>query len=161
MTRKSYPGGAAPYSAALISLSVPSTPTRRTFTSTPRPFGTWSSDGLGVSAKWTLLGFPGNTLMAFISISPYEFSLRLLRQSPVRICFALGTLHSVALTSLPHPSIRSDGWLLLRHPSRHENTRETGPSHASVGRSGIFRGSRTPAGGPSHPGGICSSYDAI
>src|SRR5207244_3190299 len=60
------PGGAAPYSAALISLSVPSTPTRRTLTSTPRPFGTWSTEGFGNSATWTLLGFPGNTLMAFI-----------------------------------------------------------------------------------------------
>src|SRR6266496_2595206 len=37
MIRKSSPGGAAPYSAALISLSVPSTPTRRTRTPTPRP----------------------------------------------------------------------------------------------------------------------------
>src|SRR5439155_22687856 len=68
MTRKSYPGGAAPYSAALLSLSVPSTPTRRTFTNTPRPFGTWSTEGFGRSATWTLLGFPGNTLIAFISI---------------------------------------------------------------------------------------------
>src|SRR5437763_1673221 len=38
MMRKSWPGGAAPYSAALISLSVPSTPTRRTRTSTLRPW---------------------------------------------------------------------------------------------------------------------------
>ena len=38
MTRKSHPAGEAPYSAAFISLSVPSTPTRSTLTNTPRPF---------------------------------------------------------------------------------------------------------------------------
>src|SRR5207245_1808843 len=65
MTRKSYPGGAAPYSAALISLSVPSTPTRRILTSTPRPWGTSSSRGLGTSRKWMLFGLPGMTQMAF------------------------------------------------------------------------------------------------
>src|SRR2546429_1394201 len=66
MTRKSYPGGAAPYSAALISLSVPSTPTRKTLTSTPRPFGSSAPEGLFSSARWTLFAFPGNTLIAFI-----------------------------------------------------------------------------------------------
>src|SRR5881296_1657931 len=66
MTRKAWPGGAAPYSAALISLSVPSTPTRRTLTRTPRPFGTSSSDGLASTARWTLFGVPGRTAMAFI-----------------------------------------------------------------------------------------------
>src|SRR5438067_6433261 len=69
MTRKSYPGGAAPYSAALISLSVPSTPTRRILTSTPRPSGTSDTDGLASSARCTLLGRPGTTAMAFIGLS--------------------------------------------------------------------------------------------
>src|SRR5258708_6706989 len=66
MTRKSNPGGAAPYSAALISLSVPSTPTRSTFTSTPRPSGTSSTDGLGSCARCIELGMPGRTATAFI-----------------------------------------------------------------------------------------------
>src|SRR5215475_12020444 len=69
VTRKSSPGGAAPYSAALISLSVPSTPTRSTFTRTPRPFGTSDSDGLASSARCTLLGRPGTTAIAFIGFS--------------------------------------------------------------------------------------------
>src|SRR5271166_4470309 len=135
MTRKSYPGGAAPYSAALISLSVPSTPTLRTFTSTPRPFGTWSREGLGKSATWTLLGFPGNTLMAFISISPDEFSLPLTQQPRVPLSFVCergrGILRSAALIWRLHRSIRSDGWLLLRLPSHRGSTRGRAPSHAS------------------------------
>src|SRR5262245_35557874 len=65
-TRKSYPSGAAPYSAALISRSVPSTPTRRTRTSTPRPSGTSDGDGFASSARWTLFGRPGSTAIAFI-----------------------------------------------------------------------------------------------
>src|SRR5919199_3970664 len=65
MTRKSSPGGAAPYSAALISLSVPSTPTRRTFTSTPRPSAMSSTDGFGMSARWIEPAFPGWTAIAF------------------------------------------------------------------------------------------------
>src|SRR6266699_134283 len=69
VTRKSSPVGAAPYSAALISLSVPSTPTRSTLTSTPRPFGTSDTDGLASSAKCTLLGRPGTTAIAFIDLS--------------------------------------------------------------------------------------------
>src|SRR5207249_9150744 len=63
------PSGAAPYSAALISLSVPSTPTRSTLTSTPRPPGTSDSDGLASSARCTLLGRPGTTAIAFIGHS--------------------------------------------------------------------------------------------
>jgi len=51
--------GAAPYSPALISLSVPSTPTRSRRTSTPRPFGISSSDGMGSSARWTESFCPG------------------------------------------------------------------------------------------------------
>src|SRR5215510_7452569 len=69
MTRKSYPLGAAPYSAALISLSVPSTPTRSTLTRMPRPPGMSDSDGLASSARWTLLGRPGTTAIAFIGLS--------------------------------------------------------------------------------------------
>src|SRR5919198_1411585 len=66
MIRKSSPGGGAPYSAALISLSVPSTPTRRTRTSTPRPSGTSATDGFGTSSRWIELGLPGVTAMAFM-----------------------------------------------------------------------------------------------
>src|SRR6478736_1418148 len=66
VTRKSSPGGAAPYSAALISLSVPSTPTRSTFTSTPRPSAISATDGLGSCARYMELGTPGRTATAFI-----------------------------------------------------------------------------------------------
>jgi AcrR family transcriptional regulator len=59
---------AVPYSAALISLSVPSTPTLNTFTSTPRPFGIWSSTGLVTSVRWTVLGLPVKTAIAFMSL---------------------------------------------------------------------------------------------
>src|SRR5262245_42850981 len=69
MTRKSWPLGAAPYSAALISLSVPSTPTRSTLTRTPRPFGTSDSDGFASSARCTLFGWPGMTAIAFMGFS--------------------------------------------------------------------------------------------
>src|SRR5215468_7211558 len=64
-TRKLYPGGAAPYSAALISLSVPSTPTRRTRTSTPLPLGTDLISGFSRSARCALLALPGMTATAF------------------------------------------------------------------------------------------------
>src|SRR6266545_521999 len=71
MTRKSSPGGAAPYSASLISLSVPSTPTRSTSTRTPRPPGTSSTEGSGTSARWIDPAFPGCTAIAFMSaLSP-------------------------------------------------------------------------------------------
>src|SRR5262245_43525298 len=70
MTRKSWPSGAAPYSAALISLSVPSTPTRSTLTRTPRPPGMSSTEGFTISARWTLSGFPGITAMAFMVALP-------------------------------------------------------------------------------------------
>src|SRR5918912_3138323 len=66
MTRKSSPGGAAPYWASLISLSVPSTPTRRTSTSTPRPSGTSSSLGSGTSRRWIECAWPGWTAIAFM-----------------------------------------------------------------------------------------------
>src|ERR1041384_485900 len=69
VTRNSYPGGAAPYSAALISLSVPSTPTRRTRTSTPRPFGTELISGPSRLAKCALFAFRGNTATAFTLLS--------------------------------------------------------------------------------------------
>src|SRR5919199_604223 len=69
MIRKAYPSGAAPYSAALISLSVPSTPTRSTFTRTPRPSATSDTDGFASSSRCTLLGRPGTTAMAFIGFS--------------------------------------------------------------------------------------------
>src|SRR5262245_23915233 len=65
MTRMSEPGGAAPYSAALISLSVPSTPTRSTWTRTPRPPGISSRAGRGRSARWSESARPGWTAMAF------------------------------------------------------------------------------------------------
>src|SRR5262249_15811911 len=55
--------------AALISLSVPSTPTRSTLTSTPRPWATSDTDGLASSARCTLLGRPGTTAMAFMGFS--------------------------------------------------------------------------------------------
>src|SRR5438552_1733688 len=64
MIRKSSPSGAAPYSAALISLSVPSTPTRRTRTSTPRPSGTSPTDGFGTSSRWIEPASPGVTAIA-------------------------------------------------------------------------------------------------
>src|SRR5262245_51169566 len=66
MTRKSNPAGAAPYSAALISLSVPSTPTRSTLTRTPRPPGISSTEGLGSCPRCMELGLPGKTAMAFM-----------------------------------------------------------------------------------------------
>src|SRR5690349_2336700 len=66
MIRKSYPGGAMPYSAALISLSVPSTPTRSTFTSTPRPWGTSATLGRASSARCIEFGVPGWTATAFM-----------------------------------------------------------------------------------------------
>src|ERR1700739_504881 len=53
-------------------LSVPSTPTRNTLTSTPRPFGTSSTEGRFRSARCTLFGLPENTLIAFIGLSPFE-----------------------------------------------------------------------------------------
>src|SRR5439155_25089130 len=55
-----------PYSAALISLSVPSTPTRRMRTRTPRPPGMSLTAGFGSSARCTEPGRPGNTAIAFI-----------------------------------------------------------------------------------------------
>src|SRR5918911_1558654 len=73
MTRKSAPGGAAPYSASLISLSVPSTPTRSTSTRTPLPPGTSSTLGRGISSRWIEFGLPGVTAIAFM-----PFCLRLL-----------------------------------------------------------------------------------
>src|SRR4029077_18955738 len=54
--------------AALISLSVPSTPTRSTLTSTPRPFGTSDNEGLGSWARCIESGLPGNTAIAFIIV---------------------------------------------------------------------------------------------
>src|SRR5215469_6626373 len=65
MTRKSNPAGAAPYSAALISLSVPSTPTRKTLIKTPRPPGTSSAFGFGTSRRWNVFDLPGITATAF------------------------------------------------------------------------------------------------
>src|SRR5262249_12594580 len=70
VTRKSYPLGAAPYSAALISLSVPSIPTRRTRTSTPRPFGTVLMSGRSRLARCALLALPGKTATAFMVVTP-------------------------------------------------------------------------------------------
>src|SRR5437867_4341449 len=67
--RNGLPSGASPYSPALISLSVPSTPTRSTLTRTPRPFGMSSTFGLGSAARWTLSGLWGMTATAFIGSS--------------------------------------------------------------------------------------------
>src|SRR6266566_2118832 len=69
-TRKGLPSGASPYSAALISLSVPSTPTRSTRTSTPRPPGMSLTAGFGSSARCTDPGWPGKTAIAFIIRGP-------------------------------------------------------------------------------------------
>src|SRR5574341_977577 len=66
--RYSSPGGGAPYSAALISLSVPSTPTRRSFTRTPRPSGTSLNFGFATSRRCTEFALPGMTAIAFIYI---------------------------------------------------------------------------------------------
>src|SRR5919201_2023461 len=66
MTRKSAPGGAAPYWASLISLSVPSTPTRSTCTRTPLPSGMSSTLGFGISSRWMELRLPGVTAIAFM-----------------------------------------------------------------------------------------------
>src|SRR5436189_3650895 len=73
VTRKSSPGGAAPYSAALISLSVPSTPTRSTFTRTPRPPSTSVTFGSGTSRRCIELAVPGRTAIAFISTPSVAF----------------------------------------------------------------------------------------
>ena len=51
--------GAFPYSAALISLFVPSTPTRNTFTRTPRPPAMSVTFGMGISSKCIEFGLPG------------------------------------------------------------------------------------------------------
>src|ERR671936_1179749 len=80
ITRYSSPGGAAPYSAALISLSVPSTPTRRTRTRTPRPSGTSVTCGFGMSSRWIELGFPGCTAIAFMPQPSHEWGLRYSRR---------------------------------------------------------------------------------
>src|SRR5919198_124342 len=80
MIRKSSPGGAAPYSAALISLSVPSTPTRRTRTRTPRPSGIASSDGFGTSSRWIEFGLPGVTAIAFMPRLSHAGGLRYSRR---------------------------------------------------------------------------------
>src|SRR5215510_1064614 len=91
MIRKSYPSCSCPYSAALISLSVPSTPTRSTRTSTPRPFGMSLTSGVGISARCALSGFPGVTAIAFIlspsflSTKPHKETLK--KQSS---CFFVG-----------------------------------------------------------------------
>src|SRR4029078_9866332 len=57
-----------PYSAALISLSVPSTPTRSTRTNTPRPFDMSLTFGAGSSVRWTVFGILGLTAIAFMMI---------------------------------------------------------------------------------------------
>src|SRR5215211_9494386 len=106
MTRKSSPGGAAPYSASLISLSVPSTPTRRTCTRTPLPPETSATLGSGISSRWIELRLPGVTAMAFMPRLSRQRALRysrlggpgrssrgracrcLARRSGVRVCGA-------------------------------------------------------------------------
>src|SRR5919197_2262764 len=81
ITRNSSPGGAAPYSASLISLSVPSTPTRRTCTRTPLPPGTSSTLGFGMSSRWIELRLPGVTAMALMRrlslLHPLRYSRRM------------------------------------------------------------------------------------
>lgn len=66
MTRKSYPGGAAPVLGGIVLIVGAVYTDAQKFTKTPSPFGTWSREGLGSSATWTLLGVPGNTPMTFI-----------------------------------------------------------------------------------------------
>jgi hypothetical protein len=57
-----------------------------------------SREGFANPATWKRFGFPGNTLIAFVLVSPYKFSLRLPRQPPVQFSCVRGTLRSVAIT---------------------------------------------------------------
>ncbi len=60
------PGGASPYLPSMISRSVPSTPTRSTCTSTPRPPAMSSRPGLETSSRCIEWGVWGNTASAFM-----------------------------------------------------------------------------------------------
>src|SRR5512136_1718923 len=132
MTRKSYPGGAAPYSAALISLSVPSTPTRRTFTSTPRPLGTSFRLGFGNSARCTLQGLPGNTLTAFTVVSPRPCDSAPHAWLRPHGPFFRGQIRrSAARVWLPTRSSRFGGWRQPRRLYRHGSTHGTERDRAS------------------------------
>src|SRR5215472_13203483 len=140
MTRKSNPAGADPYSAALISLSVPSTPTRKTLTRTPRPFGTSSTEGLFRSARWTLLRFPGNTLIAFISFlrvkNDLEHCLRTPRQFARASCVYL-TRRSAGASWSRDQSSPSDGLHLHLCQCPHGSTREKESARSNWDQTGI------------------------
>src|SRR5947207_993051 len=64
MIRKSSPSGEQPYSPLAISLSVPSTPQRRTRTRTPVPSRTSSRTGRRTCRAWTEPTTPGRTAIA-------------------------------------------------------------------------------------------------
>jgi hypothetical protein len=49
-----------------------------------------SREGFANSATWKLFGFPGNTLIALASVSPYKFSLWLPRQPSVQFSWFAG-----------------------------------------------------------------------
>src|SRR5579875_1105754 len=66
IARRSSPGGAQPYSPAMISMSVPQTPTALVFTRT----GPSSSGGSGSSVRSTVFAFSGTTVTARM-LRPY------------------------------------------------------------------------------------------
>src|SRR5918994_7228181 len=106
--RKSWPSGASPYSAALISLSVASTPTRRTLTSTPRPSGISATSGSSTSRRCIELGAPGWTATAFIESVPPWF----------------GTANRVQPYRVARPRERYTAWLPPPPPCDTRQARE-------------------------------------
>src|SRR5207302_907588 len=131
-----------PYSAALISLSVPSTPTRKTLTSTPpRPFGSSAPEGLFSSARWTLFAFPGNTLIAFIfRVSVYLafVSLRTRCQRLFRVLWVYPIRRFAAAFWRPGLSNQSDDLRLRPGPYRRGSIREREQDGSSWDRSEIW-----------------------
>src|SRR5262249_40878164 len=121
MTRKLNPGGAAPYSAALISLSVPSTPTRKTFTSTPRPPGTSSTEGLGSCPRCIEFGLPGKTAMAFIIAVPGldELSARTAVATAAPPRSVLGMYRSLILYEVNNVTVRVTHQECVARAERH------------------------------------------
>jgi hypothetical protein len=66
----SSPSGASPYSPEWSSRSVPSSPTRRTRTRTPRPSDTSPTDGVGASIRRRERASPGRRARAFHRFTP-------------------------------------------------------------------------------------------